>query len=320
MINRDGEVISYDLGENILFSKVNYGENFLIFYDNINRLKCYEHILRNFIRQRTGDNSILFYSAHEKNQLEFNFNIHKFSFNVINEDVIHNLKSQLHECFDEMEKTNKDMLLIADWSMAHGRGVDGCEIFIPFLESLIKKSQGLNPPGWKKNYRGIKVKTPFTLVNAFALTNLNDNFIQRILQLHQRVYILEEKRNTFSLPTISSSTEMILPNKFNILPREVLENLVKDNLELIVLLFLEKGDKSGYQVLKDIASHFKCILSQGTLYPLLYQLEKEVKIIKHNGKGREVIYSLPEETEKQLELKKETCLESYQYLASFFEK
>jgi len=211
-------------------------------------------------------------------------------------------------------------LLIGRWRARRGGGVDKCEIFIPFLENLIKKSQGLNPPGWKRKYRGIKTKTPFTLVNAFALTNLNDNFIQRILQLHQRTYILEEKRNTFLLPTVSPSTETILPNKFNILPREVLENLVKDNLELIVLLFLEEEGKSGYQVLKDIASHFKCILSQGTLYPLLYQLEKEDKIIKQNGKGREVIYSLPEETEKQLELKKETCLKSYQYLASFFEK
>jgi len=125
VINRGRGVVSYDLGENVLFNKVNYGENFLILYDNINRHKCYEHILRNFIRQRTGDNSLLFYSAHKKNQLEFNFNIHKFSFNVINEDVIHNLKNQLHECFDEMEKTNKDMLLIADWSMARAAGGGG---------------------------------------------------------------------------------------------------------------------------------------------------------------------------------------------------
>lgn len=315
MIIRGGAV-SYDLGENILFDKINHGENFLILYDKINRHKCYKHIFYNFMRQKTSDDSILFYSAHKKNQLEFNFNVHKFSFNVINEDVIHDLKNQLHECFGEIEKTDKSMSLMADWS---GGEANKCEIFIPFLEDLIKKSQGLNPPGWKRKYRGMKVKTPFTLVNAFRLPNLDDNFIQQLLQLHQRVYLFEEKRNAFLLPTISPSTEEITP-KFHVLPQEILEKLAKDNLELIVLLFLEEDGKSGYQILKDIASHFRCILSQGTLYPLLYQLEKENKITKQNGKGREVIYSLSEEAKKQLEFRKKTCLKAYQHLGSFFKK
>jgi DNA-binding PadR family transcriptional regulator len=163
----------------------------------------------------------------------------------------------------------------------------------------------------------MKVKTPFTLVNAFRLPNLNDDFIQRLLQLHQIVYLLEEKRNTFLLPMISPATEMISP-KFHVLPQEILEKLVKDNLELVVLLFLEEDGKSGYRILKDIASQFHCILSQGTLYPLLYRLEKEKKLLKQNGKGREVIYRLSEETEKQLEFRKKTCLKAYQHLGSFF--
>jgi DNA-binding PadR family transcriptional regulator len=95
---------------------------------------------------------------------------------------------------------------------------------------------------------------------------------------------------------------------------------VKDNLELITLLFLEDNSKSGYQILKDIAKHFHCILSQGTLYPLLYHLEKENKIAKQSGKGREIVYTLTQETKNELKSRKETALKSYQHLASFFEK
>lgn len=160
---------------------------------------------------------------------------------------------------------------------------------------------------------------PFTLVNAFEITNLKDEFIHQILKLHQRVYLLQENLNTFLLPATSPSLETIFP-KFHVLQQEVLQKLVKDNLELVVLLLLESGNKSGYQILKDIASHFHCILSLGTLYPLLYQLEKEGKITKQNGKGREVIYALTQETKSQLKSRKENCLKSYQHLASFFER
>ena len=132
------------------------------------------------------------------------------------------------------------------------------------------------------------------------------------------IYLLQENLRSFKLPTVSPSIESVFP-KFHVLPQKVLEKLTKDNLELITLLLLERSGKSGYQVLKDIASHFHCILSQGTLYPLLYQLERENEITKQNGKGREVIYSLSEETKKSLKERKESCLRSYQHLASFFE-
>ena len=160
---------------------------------------------------------------------------------------------------------------------------------------------------------------PFTLVNAFEITNLKDEFIHQILKLHQRVYLLQENLNTFMLPATSPSLETIFP-KFHVLQQEVLQKLAKDNLELVALLLLESGNKSGYQILKDIASHFHCILSLGTLYPLLYQLEKENKIVKQNGKGREVIYTLTQDAKNELRLRKETCLNAYQHLASFFEK
>jgi len=195
----------------------------------------------------------------------------------------------------------------------------GEQIFIPFLDDLIKKSQGVNPPGWKRKYKDIQHKMPFTLINAFETANLNEQFIQQIIRMHQRVYLLQENMNTFLLPTISPSFETIFP-KIHALPNEILEKLVKDNLELVTLLLLQNGDKSGYQILKDIASHFHCILSQGTLYPLLYQLEKDNELVKKNGKGREVIYSLSGETRNELKARIETCLNSYQHLASFFEK
>jgi len=305
-------VVSYNLGKNILFDKVDYGENFLILYNNTNNHK---HIIQNFMRQMSDKNSILLYISHKSNQLNFNFEVRNYFFNIISENIVQDLKSQLDKYFNEVEKENKTMFLVADWSNADLRK---CETFLPFLESLVKKSQGLNPPGWKRKHGEIGHKTPFLLVNAFDAANLNAEFTQELIKMHSRVYFLQGNLSTFFLPTISPSLQTIFP-KQHILPQNLLEKLVKDNLELVVLLFLEDGDNSGYQILKDIAKHFHCILSQGTLYPLLYQLEKENKIAKKNGKGREIVYSLTEETKNELKLKKESCLMAYQHLASFFE-
>ncbi len=304
--------VSYNLGENILFDNITHGENYLLLYTNTNNHK---HIIQNFMRQMANKNSILVYISHKTNQLNFTFNVRNHFFNVMGDNIIQELKTQLEKYFSEMEKNNTPMIIIADWVNVDLRD---CKTFLPFLESLIKKSQGLNPPGWKRKYGEIRHKTPFLLVNAFDATNLNAKFFQELTNMHSRVYLLQENHSTFFLPTISPSLQTIFP-KQHVLPQNLLEKLVKDNLELIAVLFLEDGAKSGYQILKDVAKHFHCILSQGTLYPLLYQLEKENKITKKNGKGREIVYSLTEEAKNELKLKKESCLMAYQHLASFFE-
>ncbi len=298
----------YDTGNNVLFDKISLGENFLILYNNTTK---HRQIFRNFIKQKANNNTLLFYVSHKTNELAFDCDVQKFSFNVISENVINDLKGQLDKCFKEAIKNNKNLLLISDWSKA---SLDGCNLFIPFLEDLIKKSQGLNIPRWKSNKKAIKPH--FMIINAFETTKLNPDFFQQILSLHKRVYFLQENLNAFLLPTILTVSETLFP-KYQVLPREVLEKLVKNNLELIILTFLEKGSKSGYQILKEIANQFHCVLSQGTLYPLLYQLEKKNKITKQKGKGKEVLYTLNQETKDYLKSKKETCLKSYEHLANF---
>lgn len=304
--------VSYNFGKNILFDQIGAGENFLILYANTNGHK---QIFQNFMRQMAGKNSIRVYISHKSNQLNFAFEVRNHFFNIVSDGVLHEFKSQLEKYFGEMEKNGNPFLLIADWSNVD---LNKCDVFLPFLEGLIKKSQGLNPPGWKRRYGDVKHKTPFMMVNAFETSNLDEGFMQQLIGLHQRVYLLQENMNTFFLPTVSPSLGSIFP-KQHVLPQNALEKLLKDNLELVALLLLQKGDKSGYQVLKELAGHFHCILSQGTLYPLLYQLEKEGKVVKKNGKGREVIYSLSGDMRNELKSRTETCLKAYQHLASFFE-
>ena len=79
-------VISYNLGKNILFDKIDYGENSVILYTNTENHK---QLFHNIMQQMANDDSILFYVSHKINQLNFNFKTQNFSFNVLNEEVIH---------------------------------------------------------------------------------------------------------------------------------------------------------------------------------------------------------------------------------------
>lgn len=312
MVKIAEKIISYNLGKNILFDRIDYGENVLVLYHDTNNHK---QIFHNFLNRISNNNSLLFYISYKANQICFNSNVQSLSFNVVNENVIHDIKSKLNKYFDKMEKSACNLTLVCDWSKAD---LSSCKIFLPFLENLVKKSKGLIPSSWKRSYKAVKQKTPFILINAFETTNLEEHFIQQLISMHKRVYLMQENFNTFLLPTISPSLQTVFP-KSHVLPQETLEKLTKDNLELVSLLLLESENKSGYQILKEIANHFHCILSQGTLYPLLYRLEKEGKIVKQNGKGREVIYSLSQKTKNDLQSKKETILRAFQHLANFFE-
>lgn len=70
-----------------------------------------------------------------------------------------------------------------------------------------------------------------------------------------------------------------------------LENMVKTFLDLIVLAMLNETPSHGYQIIADLHITFGVLLSPGTLYPLLYNLEKE-NLVKVKVMGRKKLYFL----------------------------
>ena len=69
------------------------------------------------------------------------------------------------------------------------------------------------------------------------------------------------------------------------------EKIVKDLLDTIILSFLKGQPKCGYDILAFVHKEFQVLLSPGTLYPLLYSLERD-GILKKELAGRKKIYAL----------------------------
>ena len=74
---------------------------------------------------------------------------------------------------------------------------------------------------------------------------------------------------------------------------DVNTHLVKTFLDIIVLTMLKANPTHGYALIADIHKRFDVLLSPGTLYPLLYSLEKK-EFIGIQKEGRRKNYFLTE--------------------------
>jgi DNA-binding PadR family transcriptional regulator len=69
--------------------------------------------------------------------------------------------------------------------------------------------------------------------------------------------------------------------------------LVKTFLDVLVLSELRNGPMSGYDVIAFIHNKFHLLVSSGTVYSLLYSLERD-GLIKGEWKQRKRVYTLTE--------------------------
>ena len=79
------------------------------------------------------------------------------------------------------------------------------------------------------------------------------------------------------------------------------ERFVKAFLDLMILILLKDKPLCGYSILANIHIKFNTLLSPGTVYPLLYALEKEA-FIKCQTFGRKRRYSLSDKGVKKLDV------------------
>ena len=92
------------------------------------------------------------------------------------------------------------------------------------------------------------------------------------------------------------------PGELDVDSKTVFERHVKAFLDLLVLALLEDKPRCGYDILATIHRRFNILLSPGTLYPLLYALEKQgfIKSQAHNRKKNYVISEKGSNTLKRL--------------------
>ena len=78
------------------------------------------------------------------------------------------------------------------------------------------------------------------------------------------------------------------------------ERLIKNFMDIIIMTQLQKGPLSGYDVIAYIHTRFNLLVSSGTIYSLLYALERK-DLIEGIWDERKRTYKLTEKGQKQIQ-------------------
>ena len=114
---------------------------------------------------------------------------------------------------------------------------------------------------------------PARSIIAFDISSLPSNAIESLIQLHEDVMI-STKSEHMMMFNFASVDAPNLPT-IETIPRSALESFVKKHLEMIVLCALLRDPLCGYDLMRRIYREYHVFLSQGTIYPLLYNLRRE---------------------------------------------
>lgn len=89
------------------------------------------------------------------------------------------------------------------------------------------------------------------------------------------------------------------------LESEVLKNIqrrvIKSFMDILILAELQNGSMSGYDTIAYVHNKFGILVSSGTVYSLLYSLERD-GLVKGTWAKRKRVYELTEKGEKTIDV------------------
>lgn len=100
------------------------------------------------------------------------------------------------------------------------------------------------------------------------------------------------------------------------------EDIVKKHIEITVLSMLSDRSMSGYDIIKEIYARHDFLVSQGTIYSLLYTLKDEGTLVAGfaNGDMREKIYSCTKDGKQYVDKKIAEFIEADEHFLNSIKK
>jgi DNA-binding PadR family transcriptional regulator len=80
--------------------------------------------------------------------------------------------------------------------------------------------------------------------------------------------------------------------------KKIHERIIKNFMDIIIMTELRNGSLSGYDFISYIHNKFNLLVSSGTVYSLLYSLERN-ELIEGVWEERKRVYKLTQKGEKQ---------------------
>ncbi len=133
---------------------------------------------------------------------------------------------------------------------------------------------------WEKKWE----KQP-RVVCIYNIDKLNPSLIEELVKRHDRMIM--------SINKIKMVSDKHLEREINNLDPELVEDIVKKELNNLILSLLLTQPMCGIELVKILYQKFKVFISPGMLYPTLHELEKK-GLLKYEYKLKSKVYSVKE--------------------------
>lgn len=115
---------------------------------------------------------------------------------------------------------------------------------------------------------------PISTLSAFNVCLLNQEFVNKLVKIHERVILSTKGGTSVSFAQLSKKEDPVPPS-IDVISSESMEQCIKKSLDIIVLSLLQQRPMCGFDIIKTIVQNFSVLLSQGTVYPILYSLKEK---------------------------------------------
>lgn len=101
-----------------------------------------------------------------------------------------------------------------------------------------------------------------------------------------------------------------------------LKDIVKSNIDVIILKMLSEKAMCGFDLIKEINLKYNVLLSQGTVYPLLYSLKEDgvIQCEHKDGNMRSKIYFVTHNGQGIIENRMTKFIAAYTYFVHSIQK
>lgn len=203
--------------------------------------------------------------------------------NVREEDILR-LRDKINELLDEAVKYGAFRLQIDFGKTLNPRNM---EAILKLVEDLHKIEE-----------------FPLSTLMAFNASKVDQEVVNRLVKLHDRVMLSTKNETCVSFSQISRPKGFEVAPSIDVITTESMEQAIKKSLDIIVLALLQQRPMCGFDIIKTIVQNFSVLLSQGTVYPILYSLkEKGYVDIVMRSDNKTRVYVPTEEGRKFMEEK-----------------
>lgn len=241
-------------------------QNDLYLYDSLEEQRYY--LTRSFFEAGVEKNNLCVY-CFPRNRERMNFkeipveNLHELklirgNIKMLKEEDLDNFYTDFAELKDyAAEEGYEGMHLKTDFGKVRGE----------LMEDVLRLERKLH------NSNG---DIPVTSISSYNMNFIPQESVNSLTALHDRVMMTTGRGET-SIVFFQHPREDVLSRlpDIDIVSSQMMEESVKKSLKVIILSQLKQRAMCGFDIIKSLVHNFNVLLSQGTVYPILYSLEKD---------------------------------------------